>query len=240
MKTLTLNAKDREITKKQVKSLRKIGTLPAAIFGYKGNFNIQLDNKEFSKIYSEAGHTTVVDIKLDDKVHSVLINEVQINPLTRDFIHVSLREVRMDEEITAEIPFVLIGAEESPAVKDEQSLVILSQNFTELKGLPRNLPSEITIDVSGFHAGDTLTLKDIKLPEGISVVREEELEAVIVTTASAVQEEIIEDVQAAIDADAAEKNAEEGVEGAEGGEGAAPATEGGAPAEAAKPEESKE
>lgn len=207
MKSYKLQANKREITKKQVKNLRKVGTLPAAIFGYKGNFNIQLNTKEFIKVYADAGHTSVVDIDFSDKVHSVLINEVQINPFTRDFLHVSLREVKMDEEITAEIPFVLIGAEESPAVKDESNLVILSQNAIELKGLPRNLPQEITIDVSGFHAGDTLEFKDIKLPEGITVAHDEDLEAVIVITASAVQEELEIDVNAAIAADVASKEA---------------------------------
>lgn len=199
MQKIKLDADERGITKKKVKSLRHDGTLPAAIFGYKGNFNIQLSQDEFKKVFAEAEYTAVVDIDLNGTNHSVLIDEVQINPLTREFTHVSLREVRMDVEITAEVPFTLIGAEESPAVKDEESLIILSQNEIELRGLPRDIPQELTIDVSGFHAGDTVVLKDIKLPEGISFVHDDEeaLEAVIVTTASAIQEEIIEDVDAA-------------------------------------------
>jgi len=229
MRTLTLNAEEREITKKKVKTLRNKEILPAAIFGYKGNFNIQLNYKDFQKVYSEAGHTGVVDVNLSDKVHSVIISEVQVDPVTRTFIHVTLREVKMDEEITAQIPFVLVGSEDSPAVKHEQQLVILSVNEIELKGLPRALPQEISIDVSSFHAGDTILLKDIKLPEGITLVHDDEeaLNEVIVTTASAVQEEIIENVQEAIEADAEAKMAEaaEGTEGAqaEGGERAADA-----------------
>jgi large subunit ribosomal protein L25 len=228
MKTPVLKAENREVTGKKVKTLRKDNLTPAAIFGYKGNFNVQVDTKELIRVYSDAGHTTVVDIEVGDATHSVIINEVQINPVTRIPTHVSLREVRMDVEITAEIPFLLTGADESPAVKDQEQLVILSRNFIELKGLPRKLPSEITIDVSGFNAGDTITLKDIELPDGITLIQEgeEALEEVIVTTTSAIQEEIIENIQEAIDENAAAVNAD-GTEVVEGAEGAteAPAAE---------------
>ena len=212
-----LKAQKRDITKKKVKNLRKSGFIPAAIFGYNGNFNIQLDSKEFNKIYDEAGNTSVVDIDLDGKTHSVYISEVQMNPVTREWIHASLREIKMNEEITASIPLVLVGAEESSAVKDEKMLIILLVNEIELRGLPRQLPSEITLDVSGFHANDTLTVKDIKLPTGVTFVHEDEeaMNKVIVTTASAVQAEVVEDVQAAIDADAAAKNVEFAGEGSE-------------------------
>ncbi len=219
MENYTLNAQPRDVLKKKVKLLRQAGFIPAAIFGYKGNENIQIDAKEFSKLYDQAGHTSVIEVDVNGTKHSVIIDEVQMNPATREYTHVSLRELRMDVEITAEIPFELIGDEESPAVKDEQSLVILSVPSVELRGLPKNLPQEIKIDVSGFHAGDTIILKDVKLPDGVELVHaeEEDLEMTIVTTTSAIQEEIIEDVNAAIEEAVAEgEQAEEGAEAAEG------------------------
>lgn len=219
METYTLKADPRDVLKKKVRRLRSQGYLPAAIYGYKGNFNVQLNEKDFTKVYLEAGHTGVVDVLLEGKKHNVLIDEVQMNPVTRGFTHVSLRELRMDEEITAEVPLTLVGAEESLAVKEEESLVILSQTTIEVKGLPRDLPQEVTIDVSGFHAGDTIILKDIKLPEGVVLVYvdEEELNVTIVTTTSAIQEEIIENVDEAIAeavAEGEEQTAEEGEAGA--------------------------
>jgi large subunit ribosomal protein L25 len=187
-----INAETRDLTKKKVKQIRKEGKIPAAIFGFQGNTNVTLPNYEFNKVFREVGHSLVISVELSGKKHNVLIDEVQINPVTREYAHVSLREVNMKEEISAVVPFELVGEEESPAVKDEDSLVILSVPEIEVKGLPADLPSEIKIDVSGFHAGDTLQLKEIKLPEGIALVHhdEEALEEVIVTTASAIQEEV--------------------------------------------------
>lgn len=232
MAKISLKAQDRELTKKKVNRLRKEGLVPAAVFGFKGNTNLQVNAKEFGKVYSEAGTTALIELTTEAGKHNVYVDEVQINPATRSFLHISFREVRMDEEMTSTVPFVLVGAEESPAVKDQQMLVLLSENEIELRGLPANLPAELTIDVSAFNAGDTIVMKDIKLPEGVALVREEDGEKVIVTTTSAIQEEIIEDVQAAIEADAAEKNAD----GTEGAEGEAATTEGGE----AKAEDKKE
>jgi large subunit ribosomal protein L25 len=218
-----LSAQPREVVKKQVKQLRKAGFVPAAIFGYKGNFNVQLPIKEFTKVFSDAGHSTIVDIDVNGTIHSVLVDEVQINPLTRDAVHVSLREVRMDEEITVEVTVELSGEEESPAVKDEETLIILTQSTIEVRGLPKSLPSEITIDVSGFHAGDTLTLTQIKLPEGVHLVShqleegEEQDDPTIVTTASAIQEEVAHTPSVA----ELEATAAETAEGATPAEGAA-------------------
>lgn len=201
----TLNAEPREVLKKKVKQLRKAGLIPAAIFGYKGTSNVQVNLKEFSKVYAEASHTGIVDVIVSGKKHTVIIDEVQFHPVSGEWTHASLREIRMDEEITTEIPFVLEGADESPAVKEEDSLVILSVSAVEVRGLPRALPQEIVINVSEFHAGETITLKEIKLPEGVTVVLHgnneaedaEELETVIVTTTSAIQDEIIENVDEA-------------------------------------------
>jgi len=193
-----IKAEPREVLKKKVKSLRNAGYVPAGIYGFNGNHNIQLNEAEFSKLFKSAGHTSVVEVDLDGKNHNVLIDEVQINPVTRITTHVTLREVNVKVEISAEIPFELTNEDISPAVKEQSSLVILSVPAVLLRGLPKNLPSSIVIDASQINAGDTILLKDIKLPEGIELVHEDQLELTIVTTASAIQEEVELNVNEAI------------------------------------------
>lgn len=198
MEKHTIEAQPRAVIKKGVKRLRKEGLVPAAIFGYKGNINIQLNAKIFKKVYEAAGHTTIVEVELEGKKHNVLIDEAQINPVTREVSHVSLREVRMDEEITMAIPLELVGSDEAPAVKDENQMIILAVTELEVKGLPGNMPSEIKIDVSKFHAGDTLTLSQVVLPEGVVFVEhaedvDEDGQPVDPTVATTVSAEISEE-----------------------------------------------
>ncbi len=192
MEQYKIKASTRDITKKKVQKLRKAGLIPAAIYGYNGNFNIQLDEKEFIHLYEVVGNTKVVDVELDGKVHHAYISEVQVNPVSRSVLHVSFREVSLKEEITASIPFVLVGAENSPAEKEHKHIVILAIPNVELRGLPTKMPSEITIDVSHLSAGDTIHIKDIQLPAGVVLVHTDPdyLNQVVVTTAPATQEEI--------------------------------------------------
>lgn len=189
--SVTIKAQKRQITGKKVKNLRKQGLVPAAIFGYKGNYNISVDAKEIKQAIKIAGTSKILEIILNDQKHYVYIDEIQTDPVNREIIHVSLREVQLNKEITARIPITLVGVESAPAYKEQKQLIILTQNYVELKGIPLNLPYEIQIDVSKFKANDVIHLKDISLPVGVSFVHkdEESLNQVIVTTTTAVIEE---------------------------------------------------
>lgn len=208
MDKYTLKAEPRDVLRKKVKQLRKAGKLPAAIFGFNGNSNVQLDAKEFTRVFHSAGETSVVEVDLGGKNHNVLISEVQFNPLTREYTHASLREVNMKVEITATVPFELVGDETSPAVKEEEHLIILAKNEIEVRGLPKNMPHAIVIDVSGMHAGDTILVKDITLPEGIELLHEEEKEDTAVTTSTAAMKEVA--IESTVETPEGEEGAAEG------------------------------
>ncbi len=189
---LTLQATLREVLGKKNKSLRRQGKLPSSIYGYKGNFNTVVDKKQFDSLFREAGHTTIIKLKLNDTVHNVFIDEVQIDPVTRDYIHVTFREVKMDEEITTKVPVVLINEEISIAVKEQGLIVIQVTDEIEVRGLPANIPHEIVVDVKNLRAGESISVGDIQLPEGISLVREEDKELTIATTSASTTEETID------------------------------------------------
>ncbi|MCX8035110.1 MAG: 50S ribosomal protein L25 [Candidatus Dojkabacteria bacterium] len=193
---LTLQATLREVLGKKNKNLRKQGKLPSSIYGYKGNFNIIVDKKEFEKIFDEAGHTTIVKLNMDNALHNVFVDEVQIDPVTREYIHVTFREIKMDEEITTKVPVVLINEDTSIAVKEQGLIVVQVTDEIEVRGLPEKIPHEIVVDVKDLRAGESISVGDIQLPEGISLVREEDKELTVATTSTSTTEEAI-DVNAA-------------------------------------------
>ncbi len=212
-----IKAETRSIVGKKVKKIRNAGYIPGAVYGFKGLFNLQISTKEFTKLYDDVGTTAVVEVDIAGKNHNCYIGEVQMDPVSREYMHVSFREVNLNVETTSTVPFVLHGQDESPAVKEEESMIILSMDEIELRGLPKNLPEEIELNVSGFHAGDTITVEEIKLPEGVELVHDEkeDRQRVVVTTASAVQDEEEIDVQAATEElqaqeDEAAENTKEG------------------------------
>lgn len=185
--------KKREIKGKKVKTLRKNKQIPASIFGFKGNFNITVDLFEFTNIFKKVGYSKLITLKSEDQqvVHKVFISEVQLHPVSREFLHISFREVPETEIIDVKIPLILEGVNEAPAYKEDKQLIILLVDSIELRGKLSDLPTEIKLDVSKFKIGDTLLVKDINLPKNVKFVHDDEtsLNKVIVTTTSAVIEE---------------------------------------------------
>lgn len=178
----------RGLTGKKVKKIRKENKLPGSIFGYKGNLNIIVDLKEFNNVFKNAGHSKLVTLVSESDTHKVFIDDVQLHPVSREFMHVSFREVPETQEVDVYVPIILEGVEDSPAYKEDKQLVILITNAIEIRSIPSKIPSEISIDVSNFKTGDILLLKDLKLPEGVKLVHQDQnsLNQVIVTTSSAV------------------------------------------------------
>ena len=94
---LTLSAKTRE--NKKPKALKKEGLLPAVLYGPKiKNLSLEIDKKEFEKIYKEAGESSLIKLKAESKEFLVLIHDFQRDPLKGDFLHVDFYQPNLEEE----------------------------------------------------------------------------------------------------------------------------------------------
>jgi large subunit ribosomal protein L25 len=175
-RAMELIAKIREKTGKKVKALRRQGIVPAVLYGKgKKAVSLEVGHREFRRILKEAGETTVVKLKIEGgaekekgKERNVLIYGVEKDPLTERFMHVDFYEVRMDEKMTAFVPLVFVG--EAPAAKAGGTLVKSRQEI-EVKALPKDLPREIEINISGLETfEDRIFAKDIKTIEGVEIL----------------------------------------------------------------------
>jgi large subunit ribosomal protein L25 len=157
----TLKAEKRKILGQKVKTLRKEGVLPANIYGKKvKSLAIQVPLNEFEKIYKEAGETGIIELAVDSSKKPVLINNVQMNPVTDVPIHVDFLQVDLKEKVTAEVPIDFIG--ESPAEKSGLGTVVQHMNEVEVEALPTNLPEKFEVDLSKLTEVDkTILVKDL-------------------------------------------------------------------------------
>lgn len=143
-----LQVEPRVVVGKKTKQLRAQGVLPANIFGdVKESIAVQLNAKEFRKIYNNAGETGLVHLQLGDdkKTHPVLIDEVEINPLTGSYLHVSFRQVNLKEKVTASISVELTGE-----LSVTGATPVLLRDEIEIEALPTDLPESFTIDLGQF------------------------------------------------------------------------------------------
>lgn len=175
-----LKAKKRKLLGKKVKRLRAGGGTPAVI--YEKNIKsepILLDSKEFSRIYSQARESTLVDLEVDgEPTKKVLITEVQRDPISDAIIHTNLRAVDLKEKITAEVPIELIG--ESPVVSTNQGILLQLIDKVEITCLPTDLPSTIRVDITGLtKVGDLLLVRDLNIDRKKIEINEDPEEPVL-------------------------------------------------------------
>jgi len=245
MKTLNLKAKTRKSDKDKSADLRSQLKIPAVIYGREiKNEHLLLEQSDFVKLYQEAGSSTLVDLIIDDKEpRKVLIQDVQFDPVSDDAIHVDFYQVKMDEEIEAEVELKFIGT--APAVKDQGGVLVKNFDSLEIKCLPADLPSEVVVDVSTLATfDDVIKIKDLEISDKVEVMQESDSVITTVTPPRSEEElaeldkEVEEDVEAVEGVKEEEPEGEEG-EGEEKESEEKPESEGGDDKEPA-PEKDKE
>lgn len=174
MDIIEIQASPRTIKGKQVKALRRTGLLPAIMYGVGSDpQTLELPAHETELILQRVSGSTLIDLKVGNKTHKVLIREVQREVISRKPIHVDFLEVAMDVTIRAVVPIELVG--EAPAVRELGGVLVSGLNDIEVEALPSNLPDRISVDISvleGFD--DSITVGDLVVEEGVTILTEPE------------------------------------------------------------------
>jgi len=231
MEKLKLTAKTKDKKAKDLKSLRESFQIPAVLYGDKvKNEHLIVDKSEFTGVHEEAGSSTLVDLEVEGKkARPVLIHDVQYHPVTDEVLHIDFYQVKMDQEIEAEVELEFTGT--SPAVKDQGGVLVKPFDSLEVKCLPGDLPGEIKVDVSGLETfDDVIKVKDLPISDKVEVMQSPERVVATVTPPRSEEElaELDKEIEEDVEAVEGVKEEEPGAEGEEAAEG-----------EEEKPEEAK-
>lgn len=202
----------RELIGKKIKQLRDKDIIPAVIYNSKGeSVNVSIDKGTAVHLYKTATPTTILDIDLDGKDKKAIVKDFDINPRTAQLLHVSFFEVDPKARMDFTVPFTLEGI--SPAVKNNIGILVQVADTVRVRSKVDDLVSEIKIDVTGLeHPGQTISMEDIELPEGLELIHEDDSNMPIATITQLQKIEVIEE-------EPEEEEDEEGIEGEEGEEG---------------------
>lgn len=213
---MKIKAQKRDVVGKNVKRLRAEGLVPASVFGpKKPSANIQVDKKEFIKLFKNVGYSKFFDLEVgDDRPAKVLVKDIQKNPINDNLVSISFYQVDEESKITVEVPIEVVG--ESPAIKLNLGFLIQQADTIAVHCYPKDLPTKLEIDISVLaNPGDAITVGDIKLPENVDLDSSMEPTAALIYIGTGQKEEVEE--TPAVEA--------EGEATAEGAAAPAPATE---------------
>jgi len=192
---IKLNAKIRKEVGKKTATLKNAGRIPAVIYGHKAkNLSLDVDYKEFQKVYSKAGTNSLVELDVEKDKKTVLIHDLQKDPITDKFIHVDFFEISAKEEVEVKVPLVFEGT--ALAVKDLGGTLVKNISELHVKALPQNLPHEIKVFIDKLNTfEDRILIKDIVLPKDVKISIKPDEIVVSVTPPAKVEEELAKAIE---------------------------------------------
>lgn len=214
MDRLSLKAEERNILGKKVNRLRKEGKLPGHVFG-KGveGENVLVSLKDFLKTFHQAGETGLIDLKIGaEKIRSVLVREVQYDPIEGIPIHIDFYQVNLAQKVKVPIPLVLIG-EDPEKVHLGEAIVLQTLNEVEVEALPADLVEKIEVDKAALkEVDDVITVGQLNYDKDKLTIhaQEEEIVVKLAPAVTAQMEKLLEEEAAEAAAAQAETVAEEG------------------------------
>lgn len=179
---------------REAQRLRQAGQLPAVIYGHKQDpVHVSVDQAEITRLLHEHAH--MLQVAVDGRTESCLIKDVQWDYLGSSIIHVDLARVDLTEQVSVDVELTLVG--DPIGLKESGAYLDHPMTHIKVQCLASQIPESIPVNISPLEVGQSLTVADLSLPEGVTAVDDAEMLVVTVHRAAAVEEEAEDDADVA-------------------------------------------
>jgi large subunit ribosomal protein L25 len=158
--------------------LRRTGRVPGILYGGDGEpLTFSVDARELRHALAARG--AVLEVVDEGNAIPAILKSAQYHPVRGETMHVDLLRVNLSVAIAAVVALELVGAEDAPGAKEGGVLEQITRELN-IEALPTEIPESITYDVSGMEINDTVTLSQVAVPAGITLL--DDLEETVVAT----------------------------------------------------------
>lgn len=168
-----LNAYKRELQGSGAsRRLRRANKVPGIIYGgAAAPALIELDHNDLLlALRKEAFHSSVLSLKIDGKVETVLLRDSQMHPYKPLVLHVDFLRVDATHAIHQKVPLHFVNADIAVGVKLDGGVVSHAMNEIDVACLPQDLPAFIEVDLKDLQAGQTLHVSQLVFPQGVKPI----------------------------------------------------------------------
>lgn len=176
--------------KGSARKLRVAKRIPAVLYGKgRDSVAIALDPTALEKLLhaSSAGLNTLIDLQVEGRKDlagkTVIVKELQREPIRGALMHADLYEVDLTKTIQVAVPIHVVGT--PVGVTLNGGILDTALREIDIECLPRAIPSAIEVDVSALDVGESIHVRDLRIPEGITVLSDEDLAVISVVLPSA-------------------------------------------------------
>lgn len=199
MAQLSLSARVREDKGRSVaRKLRREQQIPAVLYG-QGREPVLLTVKtaDFQALLKKSeGQNVMLGLSVESEKGTnettVIIKELQVDPIKDTYLHADFHEISMNKELTVNVSVRLLN---TPVGVTNGGILQHIRRELMVTCLPDKLIEYLTIDVSGLDIGDSIHVRDFEFPEGVKSALEEHLTVAVVAapTVKAEEEEELEE-----------------------------------------------
>lgn len=154
------------------RKLRAAGSVPAVIYGHgREPQSLTINTREIDKLLTQiSAASTVIELTVDGVTSKTLIREIQRHPFKRHIVHIDFQALVAGEKVTVSVPLRFHGVPDG--VRIAGGILEETMHQVHLRVDPANIPNHIDVDVTPLTIGHNLHIRDLKLPEGVSVLDE--------------------------------------------------------------------
>ncbi|MGA3360954.1 MAG: 50S ribosomal protein L25 [Solirubrobacteraceae bacterium] len=164
---------------RSARRMRRDGLVPGVLYGGNGEpISFSVEARTLRTALAAVG--AVLEVALDGgRPTPAVLKQSQRHPVRGELMHVDLVRVRLDQPIQATVAVELVGADESPGIRDGGVLEQVTHSV-QVEALPTAIPESIGHDVSEMSIGDTLLLSALQAPEGVTLLGD--LDEIVIAT----------------------------------------------------------
>jgi large subunit ribosomal protein L25 len=151
--------------KGSARKARAAGQIPGVLYGHgEEPVAVAVEAREFDlMLRARKGGNPIVNLSIDSAEATVLIRDVQYDPVSHAILHIDFQHISLTEDITVEVSVHLIGL--PVGVKDGGGILEHLLRRVEVRCLPTKIPSSIDVDVTHLNIGESVHISDLKAEE---------------------------------------------------------------------------
>ncbi len=187
-----------EFGKGAARRIRRDDKVPAVLYGH-GNdpVHITLPGHDTMMALKRGGSNALLYLDVEGNTRLALTKQIQADPIKGFLEHIDFVEVKKGEKVTVEIPIHVVGESKPDA------MTVTELNTVSVEAEATHIPEYIEVSVEGAEVGFQVFAKDLDLPDGSTLLTDEEYLVVNVVHAPTAEE---------IEAELEEAEAEVGIE----------------------------
>ena len=164
---LTANT-TREIGSSSSRRVRKDGIVPGVLYGLnEESVSLSVTWPDLRRaLTTDSGINAIIQLEVDGKKQMTIVKDIQRHPVKRNVLHVDFLRIDPDQNVTVDIPLVMIG--EAREVSAADGMVDQNMFSLTVSAPPDRIPTEIEVDISALTVGDAIRVGDLQLPEGVT------------------------------------------------------------------------